>query len=150
MVDYASYFQYGQADGRNGALESANSGPGCACSDCQNNPGLIQRCRSWMDLVENIQRKEWDPEQYLLCPPRVLGYILKEKHWAQLQVTKLEAIKPSTENSIEALFSKLHLADDPEPGRRKGKRGEFVNHSERAWPQLRQILRHEKYKALSL
>ena len=114
MVDYDSYFQYGPADGRNGALEPGNIGAGCSCSDCQNNDGLVKRYRTWIDEPKHSQAREWEPEQYLLCPPRVLGYILQDKRWAQLQVTCLERIPPLTQQDEVELFKQLQLADDPD------------------------------------
>ncbi|PVI01685.1 hypothetical protein DM02DRAFT_717776 [Periconia macrospinosa] len=112
MVDYDSYFQYGPADGRNGALERTNSEPPCNCSDCQNNAGLIRCSRAWLDDAKYSNAKVWQEEQYLLCPPRVLGYILKEKRWAQLQVTHLEDLQSYGKGEVETFFDRLRLADD--------------------------------------
>lgn len=127
MVDYDSYFQYGQADGRIGALEPGNSGPGCGCSDCQANEGLMRKYRTRFDSQRSVRATEWEEEQYLICPPRVLGYILQEKQWAQLQVSSLsEILNDSTQASI--LDQRLKLADDASPSsqsrlRNKNKRG---------------------------
>lgn len=52
----------------------------------------------------------WEDEQYLLCPPRVLGYILKEKQWAQLQVNLIQDI-PDKGDPDDAWNSRLRLAD---------------------------------------
>lgn len=112
MVDYDSYFQYGPADGRNGALERTNREPPCNCSDCMNNPGFKTRSRAWLDEPKTSSAKEWKEEQYLLCPPRVLGYILKEKRWAQLQVTLLEDLPSYNKDEVETFFERLRLADD--------------------------------------
>ncbi|RTE84375.1 hypothetical protein BHE90_001007 [Fusarium euwallaceae] len=124
MVDYESYFQYGGADGRNGPLKSSGVGVGCACSDCTANKGLAARYRTHFDDPEVANKKEWEDEQYLICPPRVLGYILQEKQWAQLQVTSLK--RPADEGNESAWFSRLKLADDIEDSRRKrgGKEGD--------------------------
>lgn len=49
----------------------------------------------------------------MLCPPRVLGYILKQKQWAQLQVDLLKTVpvlKDPKDNS--AWTSRLQLADN--------------------------------------
>ncbi|KAL1854934.1 hypothetical protein Daus18300_011254 [Diaporthe australafricana] len=114
MVDYDSYFQYGQTEGRNGALEPGNSGSGCGCSDCQANEGLKKNYRTRFDLQSSVKAKEWEEEQYMLCPPRVLGYILQEKQWAQLQVTSLSEISNETTEE-SALNQRLKLADDLTP-----------------------------------
>lgn len=58
---------------------------------------------------------EWEDEQYLLCPPRVLGYVLKSKQWAQLALSSLKPL-PSEEGN--GAWDKLKLADD--------KRGDFA------------------------
>jgi len=50
---------------------------------------------------------QWEELQRLLCPPRVLGYVLKDKQWAQLAVDSLyeiEAARPET------VLAQLHLA----------------------------------------
>ncbi|GAP93213.1 putative phd-finger domain-containing protein [Rosellinia necatrix] len=108
MVDYASFYQYGSANGRNGSLSQSETGPECGCSDCQSNEALAERYRIRFDKMAN--NPNWEDEQYLLCPPRVLGYILAEKQWAQLQVSHLKAIPPvDTQN---AWNSRLKLADD--------------------------------------
>ncbi|GAB1313182.1 AAA+ ATPase domain-containing protein [Madurella fahalii] len=120
MVDYESYFTYGQAERRNGPLASAGVGTGCACSDCINNEELARRYRIHFDDPQVAGARDWDDEQYLLCPPRVLGYILDQKQWAQLQVTLLDSLAPE-EDSMDAWNSRLKLADDSGPDKRKTK-----------------------------
>ncbi|KAF5229970.1 hypothetical protein FAUST_10062 [Fusarium austroamericanum] len=108
MVDYESYFEYGGTMVRNGFLQSDDT-QDCLCTDCQTNTGLCARYRTHFDEKKFIEKEEWDEEQYLICPPRVLGYILKDKQWAQLQVTSLS--RPSQRDDDE-LLSRLKLADD--------------------------------------
>ena len=105
MVDYESYFEYGGAAVRNGFLIGIHSEE-CLCSDCQQNSGLCARYRTHFD---KSTQKEWEEERYLICPPRVLGYILKDKEWAQLQVTLLS---PLSQCDDDELLSRLKLADD--------------------------------------
>ncbi|RYP63894.1 hypothetical protein DL771_009069 [Monosporascus sp. 5C6A] len=62
MVDYESYFQYGGADGRIGALKSGGVGMGCACWDCQHNTGLAQWYRTKFDDPKVAHAKDWEPE----------------------------------------------------------------------------------------
>ncbi len=122
MVDYESYFQYGGTDGRNGDLKPGGMDMGCACSDCLTNKGLADRYRTRFDNAKFAHAKEWEDEQYLICPPRVLGYILQEKQWAQLQVSLLRLL-PEEDNEF-AWNSRLKLADDVDPGKeKKGKKG---------------------------
>ncbi len=124
MVDYESYFQYGGTDGRNGSLKPSATDSGCgSCSDCQVNTGLTERYRTRFDTPECAGAKEWHPEQYLLCPPRVLGYILQEKQWAQLQVSLLSEL-PSEDSEEGAWNSRLRLADDIDQTKTRRKKGE--------------------------
>lgn len=109
MVDYESYFEYGGANVRNGPLTAVDSEE-CLCFDCQQNTGLCARYRTHFDQARFVAQKEWEEEQYLICPPRVLGYILKDKQWAQLQVTLLS---PLSQYDDDELLSRLKLADDP-------------------------------------
>lgn len=129
MVDYDSYFKYGPAEGRNGALECPNLDPPCTCSDCQTNDALIERTLAWLDEPKFSQRKIWKEEQYLLCPPRVLGYILEEKRWAQLQVTHLETKKEADRFPSERLRLADDRVDSVDSGVKRGKKpkkGKFV------------------------
>ncbi|KAK3399130.1 hypothetical protein B0T20DRAFT_497259 [Sordaria brevicollis] len=113
MVDFLSYFQYGPSTRRLGGLESkTQTWMDCACSDCAKNPELITKFRMHFDKL-NIQRQEkWEEEQYLICPPRVLGYILKDKQWAQLQVTNLTEIPHKGNDNDDIWNTRLQLADD--------------------------------------
>ena len=45
-------------------------------------------------------------EQYLLCPPRVLGYSMKEKKWMQFAVESLLKPNPADRNTFD---NKLQL-----------------------------------------
>lgn len=110
MVDYASFYQYGSPQGRNGDLEAGYELTSCTCSDCRGNDELSQRYRTRFDEEKFSGAKVWEDEQYLLCPPRVLGYILQEKQWAQLDVQSLQAITAGGEK--ETWHSRLKLADE--------------------------------------
>lgn len=107
MVDYASYFMYGSDEGRNGALRPYGGTPDCGCSDCQNNTELTRKYRTNFD--KNAKIDNWEDEQYLICPPRVLGYILDVKEWAQLQVSFLHSV--TEDDKTDAWNSRLQLAD---------------------------------------
>ncbi|KAK7947808.1 aaa family atpase [Apiospora aurea] len=108
MVDFESYFRYGPNDGRNGALIPNDQSPNCACADCSNNVDLARRFRVGFD--ETAEAAEWDEEQYLICPPRVLGYTLRKKQWAQLQVDNIKAI--AHDEKYDAWHSRLKLANE--------------------------------------
>jgi hypothetical protein len=120
MVDYESFLRYNDQFARNGSLIPGITGVECSCFDCQNNAGLTERYRTRFDDAY-VKGKVWEDEQYLLCPPRVLGYILREKQWAQLQLSKLTELPD--EGKEDAWDGRLKLADDPEPGRRNSKKG---------------------------
>lgn len=107
MVDYTSYFRYGSPTARNGILYPTSTTTDCLCSDCEKNEGLLAKYRTRFDKDE--MQQNWKEEQYLLCPPRVLGYVLKEKQWAQLQVTFVQEIPPSDLDN--AWHTRLQLAD---------------------------------------
>lgn len=121
MVDYESYFQYADAITRNGNLVAERMDTGCACSDCLDNKELMAKYRMHFDNPS--PDKDWEDEQYLICPPRVLGYILREKQWAQLQVSSIHNITNLNDHDIS--LSRLKLADEFKE--KKGKRGKLAN-----------------------
>ena len=88
MADFESYFRYGPSVARVGSLRPNDDSAECECLECRGNEKLKAMYRSRFDKKAN--QKDWEEEQYLLCPPRVLGYILHDKQWAQLQVTSLK------------------------------------------------------------
>lgn len=69
----------------------------------------MERYRTHFDKSENAEKMRWEDEQYLICPPRVLGYILRDKQWAQLQVTLLSPVPQ--DDKTNAWNSRLQLAD---------------------------------------
>ena len=48
----------------------------------------------------------WEDTQYLICPPRVLGYHLKGKKWVELDVAKVKNIANIKDRSS---FNNLEL-----------------------------------------
>ncbi|KAL4958493.1 P-loop containing nucleoside triphosphate hydrolase protein [Aspergillus filifer] len=110
MVDFASYLRYGVHVPRNGLLEAGTNQYECTCLDCRDNERLTKKYRRHFDEVKVQKKTVWEDEQYMLCPPRVLGYILKDKQWAELQVTLLT---PIDQNPAENTWrDRLQLADD--------------------------------------
>ena len=108
MVDFESYFRYGPSIARVGSLMPDSENPECGCIDCRENEALKAGYRTRYD-EETHERGEWEDEQYMLCPPRVLGYILRDKQWAQLQVSLLRDI-PKKDPS-DSWSTRLQLAD---------------------------------------
>ena len=76
--------------------------PVCNCTSCSEDKALMRTLRSHYDGVGKDQ--EFTDEQYLLCPPRVLGFFMVKKTWAQLLVENVRDLKK--ENTSDA-FSKL-------------------------------------------
>lgn len=111
MVDFESYFRYGPTVPRVGPLVPNYEVAECDCQECRENQGLLAIYRKRFDEEAN-QRDSWEEEQYMLCPPRVLGYVLREKQWAQLQVTSLQSIPKADPNN--SWSSRLKLADGEE------------------------------------
>lgn len=110
MIDFESYFRYGPALARIGELGPADIDD-CGCYTCRQNLPLQEKLRTRVELVAN-QKGDWLDEQYMLCPPRVLGYILRDKQWAQLEVSSL---KTNPKNDIRNPWSeRLKLADGGE------------------------------------
>lgn len=53
---------------------------------------------------------EFEPLQYMMCPPRVLGYVIERKMWAQLRVNDVQPVK--NENAGDTFDKKLQLEED--------------------------------------
>ncbi|KAF4624368.1 hypothetical protein G7Y89_g13805 [Cudoniella acicularis] len=87
MVDFVSYNRYGPAVAAVGSLVPLDDDPDCNCSECRQNDELSKMSRKDFDKFTAENRESnWSPEQFMLCPPRVLGYVLRDKQWAQLQI----------------------------------------------------------------
>ncbi|KAI1359172.1 P-loop containing nucleoside triphosphate hydrolase protein [Xylaria arbuscula] len=112
MVDFVSFYKYGSnnasSNGRNGPLLRSESRLECGCSDCQANEALANAYRTRFDSAPKNQ--VWEEEQYLLCPPRVLGYVLTEKQWAQLQVSCLKEVPRA--DGQNNWHTRMKLADE--------------------------------------
>jgi hypothetical protein len=108
MVDFESYYQYGPQKVLIGDISIGALWDECSCTQCSNNTALAAAyCRKF-DEITGSEPGEWEDLQYMLCPPRVLGYILNDKQWAQLEVDKLERVSADR----DAFKSKLHLKGD--------------------------------------
>lgn len=105
MVDFESYFRYGPAVAQVGSLLLWPNEE-CSCQECQSHTGLQEMFRTRFD--KEACQENWEEEQYWLCPPRVLGYILRDKQWAQLQVNTLQKIPKDDPNQS---WDRVKLAD---------------------------------------
>ena len=108
MVDFESYFRYGPSVAHMGSLVAETDSPECGCIECREDEDLKKLYRTRFDEQE-CQQKAWEDEQYILCPPRVLGYILRDKQWAQLQVSLLHDIPEKDPN--DSWTTRLKLPD---------------------------------------
>lgn len=110
MVDFKSYYCYttpGKAFLGEGEFMPIKQLVECDCPDCEKHLSRIRRVA--YDHSNNADG-QWEAEQYILCPPRVIGYVLREKSRAQLLVTKL-GDGPSRDKD-KAWQTKLKLASD--------------------------------------
>ena len=78
MLDFESYSRYGPSISRVGSLMQENGYPQCRCNDCRENEQLQKEYRTRFD-DETCLEGEWEDEQYMLCPPRALGFVLRDK-----------------------------------------------------------------------
>lgn len=95
-MDFASYFTYQSSSAPTlGTYSKCNNEryKECSCTACCNDFEAIYHFE-W-DHIEASEDRGWSlqDEQYMMLPPRVLGYALSEKRWVQLEVTSLH--KPS-------------------------------------------------------
>ncbi|KAL1306189.1 hypothetical protein AAFC00_004291 [Neodothiora populina] len=110
MVDFQSSFKYDTQAPPMGLVQTWENNDRylCDCDECRNNPELSVKYRLFLDGKKG--NEDWPDEQFLLCPPRVLGYILLQKQWAQLYIGGLK--KVDSEDYKDTWNNKLHLADN--------------------------------------
>lgn len=89
-----------------GSKQPTDPWPVCECPACDENEALKRTTRSGYDGFKGDQ--EFSEEQFLLCPPRVLGFFMLKKTWAQLLVKNVEDLG---DNNGDA-FEKLVLAEE--------------------------------------
>ena len=106
MVDFESYFNFGPKSATIGDRIVYPDSRECQCLDCQGNTVWESVYRNRFD--KDPHQEEWEEEQFMLCPPRVLGYILSDKQWAQLRV---EGLKDIPEKGDGRSWDRVKLAD---------------------------------------
>ncbi|KAL9625328.1 MAG: hypothetical protein Q9160_000391 [Pyrenula sp. 1 TL-2023] len=116
MVDFDSYYKYGLAVSQIGSTTVDEEIYDCQCPECSSNKTLQERFKPHYDGMKGAEGEEWDNLQFMLCPPRVLGYALKDKQWAQLSVEKLEKIP---EKNFQDVMKGLHLGGEDNGAERK-------------------------------
>jgi len=110
MVDFESYYKHGLSTAQMGFHTISEETSECKCSSCTNNMNLQDLYRSRYDGKKGGSDENWELEQTMLCPPRVLGYVLREKQWVQLAVHKIEEI--SHKGEADAFWGTLRLAGE--------------------------------------
>lgn len=108
MIDFESYYKYAQPWSSLGKYVIDDEEGECDCTDCRNNEGQLKTWRVGFDNKTGEPTEQWDDLQYIICAPRALGYILREKIWAQLDVTKLKTV--DRDGSDDAFMNRLKLA----------------------------------------
>jgi hypothetical protein len=106
VVDFKSFLEYQPPNAPIlGEQQRYDKGAECSCDDCKNRREDVYHF-SWDKLPPT---QEMTDEQYLLCPPRVLGYSLKDKKWMQFAV---ESLKKPREADSTNFNTKLQLHPD--------------------------------------
>jgi hypothetical protein len=110
MVDHESFIQYAVSNDKApmGDLQISDDRYECTCSECRANRELKDMMKFNYDDVK--PDAAFEDDQYIICPPRFLGYSMREKKWVQMPVTRVETIK----NKIMMnAFEKLIMDKDP-------------------------------------
>ncbi|TGO21649.1 hypothetical protein BPAE_0207g00030 [Botrytis paeoniae] len=118
MVDFESYFRYGPEVAKIGDTQVIDDFLDCHCPDCASNEAQKELFKPGYDKMTGQSHEEWEELQLMLCPPRVLGYILKDKQWAQLAVNNLSTIKDEEYSDV---LKQLHLSGPGKDGGKKKK-----------------------------
>ncbi len=108
MVDFDAYSLYGPDQICIGELVVDNTSIYFCCADCQRNSSAGDRARHRFNNATGYEDEAWEDLQYMLCPPRLLGYVLKSKQWAQLDVDRVIEVT----DDADAFRSKLQLRGD--------------------------------------
>ncbi|KAI9711042.1 MAG: hypothetical protein M1820_002480 [Bogoriella megaspora] len=92
IVDHKSYIQCSEDRcARMGAFALSDDVDECTCSICMKSRALKNMMKFGYDNVKG--NKEFEDDQYIICPARFLGYIMGSKAWAQMPVDCVTQIK---------------------------------------------------------
>ena len=117
MVDFTSYLQHGPQTsyrcGPMGDAEISHKDDECHCTDCMSNKALQNNQRS---IYDNFQRDAEfiDDIQYLICPPRVLGYHLNSRTWLELDISEKGSKSIPSDRPASTDLDYLEVATDPD------------------------------------
>lgn len=94
MVDFGSYIQHGPAFAKYPSMGDVvfvvDDDDPCKCAICAANDRLRENQKLHYDDVRTDTG--WEDTQFLICPPRLLGYHLKGKRWVELDVENVKDI----------------------------------------------------------
>ncbi|KAL3440015.1 P-loop containing nucleoside triphosphate hydrolase protein [Aspergillus insuetus] len=87
-----------------GALEISDDWCECICSECRKSDKLKALMKSHFDNVGPTN--EFDDDQYVICPPRFLGYgMQRKKKWIQMPANGVQEYKDKIKtNAFEKLI----------------------------------------------
>ncbi|KAL8647692.1 MAG: hypothetical protein Q9210_005401 [Variospora velana] len=144
IIDFLSYNQYVQGGVRMGSKQPIEPWPVCECPACDENEALKKTTRIGYDGFKGTQ--EFSEEQFLLCPPRVLGFFMLNKTWAQLLV---KSVQDLGDNKSDA-FDKLVLAEEQKKLIKSlvSRHGEDSAHNEGGFQQVEDIIQGKGRGAL--
>lgn len=85
----------------------------CECYECKNSIVQQWNVKKQQSTKEVSEVFGEDELRLMLCPPRVLGYVLKEKVWAQFRVADVTQLDSKSESTDKSYFEKdLQLDQD--------------------------------------
>ncbi|RYP12448.1 hypothetical protein DL765_007347 [Monosporascus sp. GIB2] len=108
MVDFESYVQHGPSEPTpmgELSLADGDEDDECRCDLCVAEGGPKDNQKYGWDANDGVDT--FCEDQYLICPPRVLGYHLMEKKWVELQVDRVKNIEKA---QVADAFEKLELS----------------------------------------
>ncbi|CAK1364315.1 unnamed protein product [Cercospora beticola] len=70
----------------------------CACRACQSSVALQWKVQPTDDLRYQVESFQESEERLRMCPPKVLGYALRQRLWAQFRIKDIS----NSENSAES------------------------------------------------
>lgn len=114
MIDFGSYIQHGPEFEKFPPMGDLafpiweDDVDTCTCGICFANERLRENQKLHYDNI--MTATEWEETQLLICPPRLLGYHLRQKKWVELYVENVGNIDNLKDTTS---FDKLELNRTP-------------------------------------